>query len=114
MGVLAAYGVDVVANQPEEFFPVSWRHQLLSFLVERGVLNDYKHGEELDERVFRAAATMPPCDLHDLGEAMLPLALAQAPPEIMAKTKEEMLAHGCDPKKPNLDQKSLDWLRHNC
>ena len=73
-------------------------------------MNDYKHGEELDEKVFRAAATMP-CDLHDLGETMLPLALAQSPAEIVAKAKEEMLACGLDPEKPNLDGKFLSWLR---
>jgi hypothetical protein len=52
MGALAAYGVEAAVNRPEEFFSVSKRYQLLSYLVERGVLNDYKHGEELDERVF--------------------------------------------------------------
>jgi hypothetical protein len=113
MGALAAYGVEAAVNRPEEYSLMSTRFQLLSFLVERAVLNDYKHGEELDERVFRAAATMP-CNIHDLGETILPLALAQSPPEIVAKTKEEMLARGYDPEKPNLDGKFLNWLRENC
>jgi hypothetical protein len=113
IGVFAAYGVEAAANRPEEFMLVSWRHRLLSSLVEKGVLNDYKHGEELDERVFCAAATMP-CDIQDIGETMLPLLFAQSPPEMVAKAREEMLAHGYNLDKPNLEGKFLNWLRDNC
>jgi hypothetical protein len=77
VAVFAAYGVDAAFNRPEEFFLPSWRYQILVALVERGVLNDYKHGEELDEKVFRAAATMP-CDKTDLAETMLPLLFADS------------------------------------
>jgi len=113
MGVVASYGVDAAVDRPEEFFSVSQRYQLLSFLVEKGVLNEYKHGEELDKRVFRAAATMP-CNLQDVGEAVFPLLFSQSPPELVAKAKEGMLAHGYDPDKPNLPGKFLNWLRDNC
>ena len=113
MGVVASYGVEAAADRPEEFFSVSHRHQLLSYLVGKGVLNDYKHGEELDERVFRAAATVP-CDIQDLGETILPLLFAKSPPDEVAKAKKDMLAHGYDPDKPNLEGKFLNWLRDNC
>ena len=52
LAVIAGYGVEAAAS-PDKFIPISWRHQLLKSLVERGVLNDYKHGEELDEKVSR-------------------------------------------------------------
>ena len=112
LAVFAAYGVDA-AFSPEEFLPIRWRHQLLESLVERGILNDYKQGEELDEKVFRAAATMP-CDKNDVAETKLPLLFAQSATELVAKAKEEMLADGYDPEKPKLDGKFLDWLRNNC
>jgi|SRR6266536_3651297 len=113
LAVFAAYGVDAAFGRPEEFFSISWRHQLLESLVGRGILNDYKQGEELDEKVFRAAATMP-CDKNDVAETMLPLLFAQSPADHAAKAKEEMLASGYDPEKPKLDAKFLDWLRNNC
>ncbi len=113
LAVYTAYGVDPAFARSEEFFLVSWRYQLLADLVERGVLKDYMHGEELDEKVFRAAATMP-CDKNDLAETMFPLFLAQSPAEVAAKAKEDMLARGYDPEKPNLDGKFLNWLRSSC
>jgi hypothetical protein len=62
-------------NRDAAIPPLSSRHQLLSFLVERGMLNDDKHGKRIGRKgVFRAAATMP-CDIHDLDETVLPLAL---------------------------------------
>lgn len=60
----------------------------------------------MDEQAIRAAATMP-CDKTDLGEAMIPQALAMAPAESAAKAKEEMRAGGYDPDKPNVDRKFL-------
>jgi len=70
LAVYAAYGFEAASAGPERFLPIQWRHKLTA-LVQRGVLDDYKHGEELDEKVFRAAATIP-CDKNDLAEAMLP------------------------------------------
>ena len=112
LGVLAAYGVDAIF-QADRCFPLFWRHLLLSFLVERGILNEYKHGEDLDERVFNAAATMP-CNLEDVGETMLPQLLAQSPADVLSEAEEHMLARGYNPEKPNLDGKFLDWLQKNC
>jgi len=112
LGAYAAYGVEAAAGPPEELFPISWRYQLLSSLLERGVLNDYKHGEELDEKVLAVAATMP-CDNTDLTETMLPILLAKSPPEHAAKTKEAMLAGGYNPEKPNIDSKFLSLLLRN-
>jgi hypothetical protein len=80
LGAYVAYGVEAAAGPPEELFPIAWRYQLLSSLVERGVLNDYKHGEELEDKVFDVAATMP-CDKTDLTETTLPILLAKSPAE---------------------------------
>jgi hypothetical protein len=49
-----------------------------------------------------------PCDKTDLAETMLPLLFAETPPELATKAKEEMLAGGYNPEKPNLDGKFLD------
>ena len=50
-----------------------------------------------------------PCDKNDLGEAMLPMILAQNPSELAA-----LLAGGYNPEEPNVDRKFLDFLRKNC
>jgi hypothetical protein len=113
LGVWVAYGVEAAAGPPEEFYPISLRHELLSSLVERGVLNAYKHGDELDENVFEVAATMP-CDKTDLAETMLPILLAKSPTEHVSKAKEEMHAGGYNPDESNVDSKFLDLLCKNC
>lgn len=113
LSLYAALGFEAACESPEHWVPIQLRCQLLSALIERGVLKEYQRGEELDERVFHAAATMP-CDKNDLGEAMLPQALANFPAETVAKAKEEMLANGYDPNTPNVDGKFLDWLREHC
>lgn len=112
LGVYAACGVEA-ASRPEQFMWVSFRLSLMSALVGRGVLNDYMHGGDLDEKVFRAAATIP-CSKGDVAEAMVQLKLAQSPAEIVAKAKEEMRGEGYDADKPNIDGNFLDWLRDNC
>ena len=110
--VFAAYGFEAASSGPERCLPIQWRYEILKSLIERGVLKEYTHGEELDEKVFVAAATMP-CDKTDLGETMLPLLLAKSP-EIAEKAKESMRAEGYDPDKPNIDAKFLEWLRDHC
>ena len=110
LGTYAAYGVEAASIHPEQLMPIGLRLEITSALLKRGVLDEYKHGKELDEKVFRAAATLP-CDKHDLSEAMLPLRLAQLPAEVVAEAKESMRAEGYDPDKPNVDSKFLDWLR---
>ncbi len=112
LSVYAAYGFEAASAGPEQFMPIQWRHTLMSALVERGVLDDYKNGGELDEKVFRAAATIP-CNKEDIGETMMPLVFAQISAEDGKKAKEEMLAGGYDPDKPNIDGKFLDWLRRS-
>ena len=111
--VYAAYGVEAASASPEQFMWIMSRHQLVSALAERGVLNDYMHGEELDEKVCCAAATMP-CDKHDLAEARTPLWLAQVSAEVASKTRERMHAAGQDPDKPKIDDKFLEWLCDHC
>ncbi len=113
LAVFAAYGVEAASGPLEQFMAIQNRHGLMSALVERGVLNDYMHGEELDEKVFRAAATMP-CNRDDMAEAMLPRLLTQVSAEDAEKAKKGMRAEGHDPDKPNVDIKFLDWLSNNC
>ena len=112
LGIFAAYGFEAASAGPEIYMPIQWRCELLVSLIERGVLKDYVHGEELDKKVFVAAATMP-CDKTDVAETMLPLLLAK-PSEIAEKAKENMRAEGYDPDRPNFDSKFLDWLQNNC
>lgn len=112
LAVAAAYGFEAASSSPELRVPIELRCQLLAALVERGVLKDYLHGVELDERAISAAATMP-CDKIDLGEAMIPQMLATYSAETVEKVKEEMRAGGCDPDKPNVDRKFLEWLRNS-
>jgi hypothetical protein len=111
-GIFASYGIDFV-NEPERFTSATYRLEILSDLLGRGVLKDYVHGERVDENVFSAAASMP-CNKNDLAQVMIPRLLAESPADVAAKATEEMLAGGFDPASPNIDQKFLDWLRTNC
>ena len=112
LALAAAYGFEAASASPEVRVPIQLRCHLLAALVERGVLKNYLHGEELDERAIRAAATMS-CDKVDLGEALFPQMFATYSAEIVEKVKEEMRAGGYDPDRPNVDRKFLDWIR-NC
>jgi hypothetical protein len=111
LAVYAAYGFEAACAPPEELMAITSRGQLLSAIVERGVLNEYVHGEELDEEVFRAAATMP-CDKDDFFQAIMPDMVTQLPAEDVAKFKEEMRTHGYDIYQPSVDRKFLEWLRN--
>jgi hypothetical protein len=113
LGIFASYGFEAASAGAEKYMPVEWRHELMSSLIKRGVLKDYVHGEELDEKVFAAAATMP-CDKTDVAETMLPFLFSKSSKEDAAKAMEEMRAGGYDPDKPNIDGKFLDWLQNNC
>ena len=112
VSILAAYGVDFV-HEPVRFMAAQWRCTVLSKLLERSVLNAYCHGEEPDEKVFSAAATIP-LTKEDLGEVMLPQILAQAPADFVAQARELMQAQGYDPARPNIDSKFLRWLQEKC
>lgn len=112
LAVYAAYGFEAAAASPEELLPITMRYQLISALVERGVLNDHLHGEELDEQAFRAAATMP-YTKDDLAQATMQTMLMQLPAETVVQVREEMHAQGYDIDKPSVDGKFLDWLRNN-
>jgi len=110
--VYASYGVEC-ASEPAKFMAAQWRLTVLSDLLERGVLNAYVHGGVPDEKVFIAAATIPLTKV-DIGEVMVPQALAQAPPELGARAREEMKAQGYDPAHPNIDGKFFRWLQDSC
>ncbi|MGH9601117.1 MAG: hypothetical protein ACRD24_01900 [Terriglobales bacterium] len=112
----AALGFDVSSRGPgftAELFFISTRHSLLATLVDRGVLRDYQNGDELDERVFRAAATVP-FIRDELLVAMMALKLAEHPAEVVAKVKKDFLAHGYNLDKPRIDSKFLAWMRDRC
>ncbi|HTM38668.1 MAG TPA: hypothetical protein VL156_18085 [Terriglobales bacterium] len=110
--VYASYGVEC-ASEPAKFMAAQWRLTVLSDLLERGVLAAYVEGEEPDEKVFIAAATIP-LTKEDIGEVMLPKILAEAPAEFVAQVREQMRAEGYDPTRPNIDAKFLRWLEDNC
>jgi hypothetical protein len=109
LGVYAAYGVEAASTRPEQFILVHLRHSLMSDLVGRGVLNDYMQGEELDEKVFHAAATIP-CSKDDWAGVLVQLSRAQSSAGVVEKAKEEIR----DTDKPSIDGKFLHWLRDNC
>ncbi len=111
-GAYAAYGVEAAVTRPHELMPIMLRENMLASLFERGILKDYLHGEELDEKVFSAAATMP-CNKQDWEQAMFPAVLAQFPADQALKVKEEARAAGIDLDNPPIDGKFLDWLRSN-
>jgi hypothetical protein len=113
LSLFAAYGFKAAAGDPGELLPIMWRHQLMSALVERGVLSDYMRGDEPDERAFRAAATMP-CDKEDFAQATMPGMLTEFPPEDAAKFRENLLIQGYDIDRPSVDGKFIEWLRNNC
>ncbi len=112
MGAYAACGVEAASDRPEQMLAIWHRQNMLAALVARGVLNDYLHGEEMDEKVFRAAATIP-CNQEDWKQAMFPLMLAQLPADHAAKVREEAHAAGIDLDNLPIDRKFLDWLRDN-
>jgi hypothetical protein len=111
-GVFAAYGIDFV-HEAERFMSAQTRLELLSNLLARGVLSEFTRGEELDDKLFDAAATIPICKT-DLAEAMLPRLLAESPADVAAKAAEEMRAGGYDPASPSIDGKFIDWLSTKC
>ncbi|MCI0355448.1 MAG: hypothetical protein L0099_10490 [Acidobacteria bacterium] len=110
-----ALGFDQSSRGPgfaTEFFAITTRHWLLSALVDRGVLKDYQNVGQLDERVFRAAATVS-FNKEDLAEAMIALKLAGSPAEVVAQVKKDFLAHGYDLDHPRIDRKFLAWMRES-
>ena len=113
LGAYAAAGVDMASRDPEQMMAVAMRQQFLNSLLERGVLNDHLHGDDLDDEVFLAAGSMP-CDKEDLGEALLLLRLSQDPAEAVAEAKEKLRQQGYDPDHPRIDAKFLAWLRDRC
>jgi hypothetical protein len=113
LAVYAAYGFEAAAGDPGELLPITMRHKLMSALIERGVLSDYMQGEDPDEQVFRAAATMP-CNKDDFFEAIMPEMLTLMPADDVAKLKEDTQAHGYDVNKPSVDVKFIEWLRTKC
>ncbi len=113
LGAYAAAGVDVASRSPVQMMAVAMRQQFLNSLLERGVLSNYVHGDDLNDEVFLAAASMP-FDKEDLAEALLLLKLSQDPAEIVAEAKEKLRQQGYDPDHPRIDAKFLAWLRERC
>ena len=88
---------------------ITIRLGLLRSLLERDVLRDYVHGDEVPDEVFATAADIP-CDKEEFSEAMLQLTMKQRPDEDYSEWKREMIANGYDPNAPKIDAKFLMWL----
>ncbi len=100
---------DLLTQDPAHHFAFGMRLAILQALIARGVLNDYMQDDAQRAKVFTAAATMP-CDKYDFGEAMSQQMLRDSPPDVAAKTKEEMLAGGLDPDHPKVIAKFIAWM----
>ena len=111
--VFAGYGVEAASTRHEQFIWIQLREMLISGLSTSGVLSDYMHGEELDEKVFCAAATIP-CDKNDLAEAMAPFWFRQVPVEVGETARDEMRAAGYDPDRPRIVTKFFEWMHDHC
>jgi hypothetical protein len=108
-GLGAVAGPSLEMAQPESgaaWLSLVLRGRLLSSLEARDVLREHVVDENLNDDVFRAAATMP-LDKEDLAEAMILLHLAQSPEDVRSKTKQQLKAEGYDPDSPNIDSKFL-------
>ncbi|MGH9510301.1 MAG: hypothetical protein ACRD2Q_06090 [Terriglobales bacterium] len=110
---LGALGFDQSSLSATQFLVIGMRHWLLATLAERGVLRDYQNGDTFDERVYRAAATLP-FKRDELLEAVMALKLAASPLEVAAQVKKEFLAHGYDLDHPAIESKFLAWMRDSC
>lgn len=111
LSVFAGYGV-ACAGEPTRFMAAKWRHTLLADLLDRGLLTEWVHNSEPDERVFEAAATVD-CALADLGQATVKV-IAQSDAELAAHATEALRAQGQDPQHPKIERRVLEWLRKNC
>lgn len=113
---LGALGIDVSKRGPDfetELFFITTRLGMLCNLVARGVLKDYQEGEELDERVYRAAATVS-FTYEEWGESMMAERLPQYHADVVANVKQQFRDHGYDLDHPRIDTKFLAWLREHC
>ncbi len=110
---LGALGFDQSSLTASDLHGLSTRHQLLITLFGRGVLPQYQNGDDLDERVFRAAATVP-FNYEEWAEAMMALKIPEYPPEAVAKVKQDFRDHGYDLDHPKIDAKFLAWMRDGC
>ena len=102
-------GPDLMTRDPGQFVAFGMRFAMLQALTERGALNDYMQDDAQRTKVFHAAATMP-CDKNDFGDAMSQQILRDSPPDVAAKTREEMLAAGLDPDHPKVITKFIAWM----
>jgi hypothetical protein len=100
---------DLTTVDPSQFLAFGMRLAILQALIERGALNDYMQDDAQRAKVFHAAATMP-CNKYDFAEAMSQQMLRDSPPDVAAKTKEEMLAGGLDPDHPKVIAKFIAWM----
>ncbi len=113
---LGALGFDLSSRRlgfAVEAYVIGLRQSLLATLVERGVLRDYQHGDELDELVFRAAATVP-FKQEDLYVAIMAVKLVEAPADVMAQVKKDFREHGYDLDRPAIEGRFLAWMRDSC
>ncbi len=77
------------------------------------MLRNYQNGDDLDERVFRAVATVP-FNYEEWAESMMGLEIADYPGEVVAHVKQQFRDHSYDLDHPKIDAKFLAWLRDSC
>jgi hypothetical protein len=109
-GAYAKYGLDASSYSPQEFVAIWLRQNLLSALIQRGVLQEYMKDDESREKVYGAAATFP-CNKEDLAEALILLQLSLSTPDVVAKAKEEFKQRGYDLDKPTIEGKFIAWMK---
>ena len=107
---LSGQEIELLGRAESGGFAFGIRSHLLQSLLQRGVLRQYADGSELDERVFRAAASFPLSE-EDYGEASVLLHLKNLPPEKSALLRSSLMAEGYNPEEPKVDSKFLEWIR---
>ncbi len=113
---LAALGFDLSSRRAGfavDAYVIGLRQSLLATLLERGVLRDYQNGEELERRVFQAAATVP-FKQEDLYVSMMAVKLVEASADVAARVKKDFLDHGYNLDHPAIEERFLAWLRDSC
>ncbi len=107
---LSAQEIEVLGRAESGGFAFVMRSLVLQSLLKRGVLQQYAHGSERDERVFRAVASFPFTE-EEFGEATVLLHLKTLPPEKSALLRSSLISEGYNPEEPRLDSKFLEWIR---
>ncbi len=108
----AVAGANLSSLDPEQHVALMTRCMLLSALAERGVLNDYIGDEFLRKKLLVATATLP-FSKNDLAEALAGRIFRESPPDVVQKTRADMIEAGLDPDFPNIAKRLIACVRDN-